>query len=82
MTIEIGTLVTIGIALAVLNYLSVFGALATLRWKDRREKRAIADIFIREVGEKLQTEASFQDIIKNMNANGFKFRDEEEDTNE
>lgn len=79
MTAELGTLIAIGVALAVLNYLSVFAAMATLRWMDHRQKKAIADIFMREVGEKLQTEANFQDIIRNMNVQPKK---DEEDDNE
>ena len=52
--------------LAVANYLSVFAALATLRWKDARDKRAVANVFIQQVGEKLQNEADFQNIINNL----------------
>jgi hypothetical protein len=52
--------------LALVNYLSVFGALATLRWKDARDKRKIANVFIQEVGAKLQNEADFQNIINNL----------------
>jgi len=55
-----------GAVLAVLNYISVFAALATLRWKDARDKKKIANVFMQQVGEKLQTEHDFQDIINNL----------------
>lgn len=67
MTAETTTVIILGAVLAVLNFLSVFGAMATLRWIDHRQKKAIADIFMRELGEKLETEASFQNIVRNMN---------------
>ena len=77
------TLIIIAVAvLAVLNFLSVFGAMATLRWMDHRQKKAIADIFMRELGEKLQTEQSFQNIVQNMNMTGNIKPTEEEDDNE
>lgn len=65
-TTLITTIVISVIVLSILNFISVFGAMATLRWIDQRQKLAMANIFMREVGEKLQTEANFQDIIKNM----------------
>jgi len=78
------TLIIIAVAvLAALNFLSVFGAMATLRWMDHRQKKAIADIFMRELGEKLQTEQSFQNIVQNMNMTGnIKPTEEEDDNNE
>lgn len=77
------TLIIIAVAvLAALNFLSVFGAMATLRWMDHRQKKAIADIFMRELGEKLQTEQSFQNIVQNMNMTGNIKPTEEEDDNE
>jgi hypothetical protein len=33
---------------------------------DKRQKLAIANIFMREIGEKLETEANFQDIVRNI----------------
>lgn len=63
---ETTTLIIAGAVLAVLNYISVFAALATLRWKDAREKKKLANIFMQEVGQKLQTEHDFQDIINNL----------------
>lgn len=75
MTVEVtvGEIVIATLVLVVLNYLSVFVALATLRWKDAKEKKALANLFMQEVGQKLQTEANFQDIIKNL-----KIQDDEE----
>lgn len=65
-TTLITTIVISATVLSILNFISVFGAMATLRWIDQRQKLAMANIFMREVGEKLQTEVNFQDIIKNM----------------
>lgn len=56
---------TVG-GLAVANYVSVFSALATLRWADARKKKMLVNAFIEQVGEKLQTEADFQNIINNL----------------
>lgn len=64
---ETTTLIIAGAVLAVLNYLSVFAALSTLRWKDARDKKKIANIFMQQVGEKIQTEHDFQNIINNLN---------------
>lgn len=75
--LNLGTLLITGGAIALLNFLSVFSALATLRWVDSRKKRAIANIFMEQVGEKLQTEADFQNIINNM-----KIQNDEEDKND
>jgi uncharacterized membrane protein len=72
------TIIIACLVLVVLNFLSVFAGLATLRWMDRRQKLAIANIFMRELGEKLETEASFQDIIKNM-TNGVKEPEKDKD---
>jgi hypothetical protein len=66
MEINTTTLLITGAVLAVLNYLSVFTALATLRWADARKKRIITNILMEQVGEKLQNEADFQNIINNM----------------
>ncbi len=66
MTLTVASIATATAILVILNFLSVFVALATLRWKDARDKRAIANIFIKEVGAKLQTEADFQNIINNL----------------
>lgn len=63
---EIWTLAIAMLIIVVSNFMSVFAGLATLRWMDRRQKMAIANIFMRELGEKLETEASFQDIVKNL----------------
>lgn len=52
--------------LAIANYLSVFSALATLRWADARKKKLLANAFMEQVGEKLQTETDFQKIINNI----------------
>ena len=75
MEINTTTLLITGAVLAVLNYLSVFTALATLRWADARKKKIIASILMEQVGEKLQNEADFQNIINNM-----KIKDEDEGT--
>ena len=64
--LETWTVIIAVAVLALVNYASVFAGLATLRWMDRRQKMAIANIFIRELGEKLETEASFQDIVRNI----------------
>ena len=79
MTVDITTVIVVGAVLAILNFLSVFGALATLRWRDQKQKRAVADIFLRELGEKLETEANFQDIVRNMNVIPKDKKDTEED---
>jgi hypothetical protein len=71
------TLIIAGTVIAVLNYISVFSALATLRWKDARDKRKIANVFIQEVGAKLQNEADFQNIINNLRIQDI--RNDEED---
>jgi hypothetical protein len=81
MTIEITAVIIAGTLIAILNFLSVYAAIGLLRWKDHRHKKAIADIFMREVGEKLQTEANFQDIIQNMNLGTIK-KDDEDDNNQ
>lgn len=78
-TTLITTIVISVIVLSILNFISVFGAMATLRWIDQRQKLAMANIFMREVGEKLQTEANFQDIIKNMQIKKEKEEDESKD---
>lgn len=70
------TILVTGLVLAIFNYLSVFSALATLRWADARKKRIITNILMEQVGEKLQNEADFQTIINNM-----KIKDEDEGTN-
>lgn len=75
MEINTTTILIAGAVLAVLNYISVFSALATLRWVDARKKRIIANILMEQVGEKLQNEADFQNIINNM-----KINDEDEST--
>jgi len=69
MEINTTTLLITAAILAVLNYISVFTALATLRWADARKKRIIANALIEQVGEKLQNEADFQNIINNMRIN-------------
>jgi hypothetical protein len=78
MTIETTTVIITGATLAILNFISVFGALATLRWVDRKQKKAIANIFMQELGEKIQTETNFQTIINNMEV---KPKDEKGDNN-
>lgn len=80
MTVEIGTVIIAAIVVAILNFASVFGALGFLRWRDRKEKEAIANVFMREVGEKLQTEADFQNIIRNLRT--MTENDDEEGRNE
>lgn len=70
MEINTTTLLITAAILAVLNYISVFTALATLRWADARKKRIIANALIEQVGEKIQNEADFQNIINNMRISG------------
>jgi hypothetical protein len=76
MEINTTTLLITGAVLTVLNYLSVFSALATLRWADARRKRIIANLLMEQVGERFQNEADFQNIINNM-----KIKDEDGGTN-
>jgi hypothetical protein len=64
--LEVWTIVIAVAVLALINFASVFAGLATLRWMDRRQKLAVANIFMRELGEKLETEANFQDIVRNI----------------
>lgn len=66
MEINTLTIALVIAGLAIANYLSVFSALATLRWADSRKKKLLANAFIEQVGEKLQTEADFQNIINNI----------------
>ena len=54
--------VAVGV-LTVLNYVCVFLALGTLRWKDAVNKRNLANVFMEEIGEKIRTEQEFKDII-------------------
>lgn len=50
--------------LAVLNFVSVFVAIAVLRDIDRRQKKKAIEAFIDHVEEKISTEMNFQDLVK------------------
>lgn len=50
--------------LAVLNFASVFVAIAVLRGIDRRQKKKAIEAFIDHVEEKISTEMNFQDLVK------------------
>jgi hypothetical protein len=77
MEIDAITILVTILVLATFNYLSVFSALATLRWADARKKRLLTNILMEQVGEKLQNEADFQTIISNL-----KIKDEDRGTND
>lgn len=51
------------VGLAVLNFVSVFAAVATMKWLDSRKKRQFAEMVINELGERISTEVNFQDIV-------------------
>lgn len=51
------------LGLAIVNFLSVFIAVGTMRWLDNRKKRKFAEMVITELGERISTEVSFQDIV-------------------
>lgn len=50
--------------LAVLNFLSVFVAIATLRAIDRREKKKMVEKILDHMEEKISTEIDFQNLVK------------------
>jgi hypothetical protein len=50
--------------LAVLNFMSVLGAVAFLRWVDIRRKQKFVDGFLNQMEEKISTEIKFGDLVK------------------
>jgi uncharacterized membrane protein len=50
--------------LAVLNFMSVLGAVALLRWVDIRRKQKFVDGFLNQMEEKISTEIKFGDLVK------------------
>jgi len=75
--IEIWHLVLAVLSVGVMSYLGVFLGLATLKWKDAASKRAIANVFMQEVGERIQTEQQFKDIVQNFGMQERKTDDED-----
>lgn len=61
--VELWHLIVAVAVVGVINYLGVFLALATLRWRDAAQKRSLANIFMQEMGEKIRTEQEFRDIV-------------------
>lgn len=60
---SVGLWVLAFVGLAVLNFISVFMAVATMKWLDSRKKRQFAEMVITELGERISTEVNFQDIV-------------------
>lgn len=50
--------------LIFLNFMSVLGAAAILRWIDMRQKRKFYDQMIKPLQEKISTEISFGDLVR------------------
>ena len=50
--------------LAVLNFMSVLGAVALLRWIDLQRKRKFVDQFLNQMEDKISTEIKFGDLVK------------------
>lgn len=50
--------------LAGLNFTSIFLTLALLKWFDGRRKRQIAKTIMTELGEKLELDQNFSDIVR------------------
>lgn len=50
--------------LAVLNFISVFFAVGTMAFMDRRRKRKIGNMIMEDLGRKAETDANFAQIIR------------------
>ena len=50
--------------LAVLNFLSVLGAVSLLKWMDMRRKRKFVSEFLNQMEDKISTEIKFGDLVK------------------
>jgi uncharacterized membrane protein len=50
--------------LAVLNFMSVLGAVSLLRWIDIQRKRKFVDEFLNQMEDKISTEIKFGDLVK------------------
>lgn len=67
------------VALGVTNFLSVLFAVWFLHWRQERQKRMFAKMFLQSLGDQIQTEADFQKIIKNLDMDNFGPDNEEKD---
>lgn len=50
--------------LAALNFVSVFFAVASMAFMDRRRKRKIGNMIMEDLGRKAETDANFAQIIR------------------
>jgi uncharacterized membrane protein len=50
--------------LAVLNFMSVLGAVSLLKWIDIKRKRKFVDNFLNQMEDKISTEIKFGDLVR------------------
>jgi uncharacterized membrane protein len=50
--------------LAVLNFMSVLGAVSLLRWIDIKRKQKFVDNFLNHMEDKISTEIKFGDLVR------------------